>query len=211
MARKASVERKVKKLRLADPSKAARVLKLNKQRGYRMEKYVEEMFNRERELVSKRTPISGNGWLKGDNHILLYPAPQFFIISCKFSAGLQHDTHPEVKIQSRWFADLDRDVQAMRSIGSQFGILICKWHRKVDLLGVANVRDIERITELTGFQFQSEREFTAYQHKSFRVLHRDFHLLQRDIVFDNLHVVLFDALKLRNALVEKDKEMRNAK
>jgi hypothetical protein len=211
MGRKLDKEKQLKKLRLADNEKLAKTLKLNKQRGYRMEKYVEEMFNRGRELVSKRTPISGNGWLKGDNHILLYPAPQFFIVSCKFSAALQHDRLPEMRIHSKWFADLDRDVQVMRSIGSQFGILICKWHRKAELLGAANVRDLALITELTGFQFQPERIIDEYQNKSVRFLHRDFNLLQRDKVFDGLHIVLFDALKFRDALVEKDKEMRNAR
>lgn len=112
---------------LADPSRAARQAKLNKDRGNRMEREVATYLSRNRDLISRRTPMSGAGWLKGDNHVPLPYPPDFFIISCKTSEAVDKEG-PFIRFQNHWLHELDRDFNGMRSIGCKFGVIVLKYH-----------------------------------------------------------------------------------
>lgn len=137
--------RKYDPMRFVDPERAKKQAKINKERGNRMERDVAKFFNQGRELVSRRTPMSGAGWIKGDNHIPLSSPPAFFVISCKTSEA-EHELHgPYIPLHIKWLQELERDTNAMRSIGCRFGALVVKYHgrRKEELFTFLHTSDLD--------------------------------------------------------------------
>jgi len=201
------------RLRYVEPKSHKRILALNKQRGYAMEKWIERFFNEGRVLVSKRTPLSGNSWLKGDNHILLHPEPTFFVVSCKLSAAILETEREKYRkyhrLRDKVFSELERDVTAMKSIGGQFGIVIVKWHEVRDYLAFIPKRDLSIMAEVTGFTPQLNG-FRIPSVKRSATLFADmanyYAYYGAELSLAGIDYVAFNIYDLRRALVEKDKE-----
>jgi hypothetical protein len=102
--------------------------------------------------------------------------------------------------------ELERDVTGMKSIGGQFGILVVKWHNERKYLGLVNVDDLEVMRETTGY-VPEQKTVTERGKKSF-IAYADSVQSYYGQVLDiaGKWYVMFDIVKLREALVEKDKE-----
>ena len=150
----------IDKYEFVNPSKAAKQAKLNKDRGNRMERDVAKYLNRNRVLQTRRTPMSGAGWIKGDNHVPLSYPPDFVLISCKTSEQY-HELHgPYIPFKRLWFDELARDIAAMRSIGCKFGIIVVKYHgrRKEELFTFVSMSDAAIIQAQLDITLPSEYE-----------------------------------------------------
>ncbi len=110
-----------------DIEKARRQARLNKQRADRMERDIAAYLNRNRTQLARRTPQSGAGWIKGDDHVPLIHPPDFFLVSCKMTQAQNEKNQSIIRFSAKWFDELDRDINAMRSIGCKFGVLVLRW------------------------------------------------------------------------------------
>lgn len=136
--------KKFNAMAMVDPDRAKKQAKLNKQRADRMERDVATYLTRGRLQITRRTPQSGAGWIKGDNHVPLASAPDFFLISCKMSQAQTEDNRAYIKFSVKWVDEMRRDVNAMKSIGCKFGIIVVRYFGRArgELFAFVDVNDL---------------------------------------------------------------------
>lgn len=140
-----------------DIEKARKQARLNKQRADRMEREIAAYLNRGRQLIARRTPQSGAGWIKGDDHVPLSTPPDFFIVSCKMTQAQNPKGESIMKFSARWVTELERDVKAMRSIGCKFGIIVLRWFgmSKGEYFALINLSEIAEVERHLNIKFES--------------------------------------------------------
>lgn len=181
-----------------DQDKARKQARLNKQRADRMERDVAAYLTRGRLQIARRTPQSGAGWIKGDNHVPLPSAPDFFLISCKMSQAQDEENNAYIKFHGKWIDELKRDTAAMRSIGCKFGIMVLRWfgRAKGELIAFVDVEDLKTIENVINFKinYNSEKVLTFRKKNGDDVKGPKIY---RSLVLDNLHsVFIIDGIRL---------------
>lgn len=146
--------RKYELMAHVDIEKARKQARLNKQRADRMEREIAAYLNRGRLQLAKRTPQSGAGWIKGDDHVPLPEPPGFFIVSCKMTQAQDETSESIVKFSAKWLTELERDVNAMRSIGCKFGILVLRWfgRSKGEYFAFLNTSELDIVERYIGYR-----------------------------------------------------------
>ncbi len=148
--------RKFDPMAMVDPDRARKQAKLNKQRADRMERDVAAYLTKGRLQIARRTPQSGAGWIKGDNHVPLPTPPHFFLISCKMSQAQTPDNRAYINFSAEWVIELQRDVKAMRSIGCKFGIMVLRWFGRArgELIALVDKTDLPLIEQTLNLKIQ---------------------------------------------------------
>jgi hypothetical protein len=139
-----------------DIEKARRQARLNKQRADRMERDIAAYLNRGRQLLARRTPQSGAGWIKGDDHVPLATPPDFFMISCKMTQAQNEKGESVMKFSAKWITELERDVKSMKTIGCKFGIMVLRWfgRAKGEYFALINLSEVEIVERYLNIKLQ---------------------------------------------------------
>lgn len=182
--------RKFDKMAMLDTEKAKKQARLNKQRADRMERDVAAYLTKGRLLIARRTPQSGAGWIKGDNHVPLPSAPDFFLISCKMSQAQDENSRAYIGFSYKWVDEMRRDVNAMRSIGCKFGMIVLRWfgRAKGELVAFIAVDDLDVIQNTINLKI----EYDAASRFEFKKRNGEYSktaFVFRDVVLANLYKV----------------------
>lgn len=210
-----SPQRKYDPMAFVDNERAKRQARLNKQRASKMERDVAAYLTRGRLHVARRTPQSGAGWIKGDNHVPLPYPPDFFLISCKMSQAQTPDNRAYIRFYTSWVDELERDVKAMRSIGCKFGIFVIRWFGKAsgELIAFVDVRDLPVIENYLNYEIKTSGVVFDYSTKKNGGSKNSERLFRDDVIenlgalykFSNIELVSMHLSKIHEALVEYDK------
>lgn len=144
-----TIARKRKHKGRLNDEQRARIRKLNRERAKRMEREVARV------LGANRTDRSGAGFMKADA-LLTLQSGRSLLIECKTSEFL-NDSGPTIRVQTRdWFPKLQRDVQAMRSIGVIAGFLVIKYLYIADMFCLIPEDDMKIIAQEIGIEMPSD-------------------------------------------------------
>jgi hypothetical protein len=197
-----------------DTEKAKKQARLNKQRADRMERDVAAYLNRGRLLISRRTPQSGAGWIKGDNHVPLPSAPDFFLISCKMSQAQDENSQAYINFSYKWILELNKDVNAMRSIGCKFGIIVLRWfgRSKGELVAFVPVTNTEVIKSIVNLDIKYDNlnkiEFKKKNGEFVKVAKVYRHVVLENLykvfVIDGIEFVAVHLSTIHQALIDYD-------
>ena len=146
---------KRKMLRVLSQEQLNKIRRLNKERAKRMEKEVTQKLN------GKRTPMSGAGFVKGDGIAYLPHNQGIAVIECKLSSMTDKDG-PYITVYGTWLLKLQEDLQAMRSIGAQFGFFVWKYLHISQMFAIIPECHIETVEQTLGVTvpFQSDKTLT---------------------------------------------------
>lgn len=206
--------RKYDHMALVDNERARKQARLNKQRADRMERDVAAYLTRGRLQIARRTPQSGAGWIKGDNHVPLASAPDFFLISCKMSQAQTEDNRAYIAFSVKWVDELRRDVSAMRSIGCKFGMIVIRYfgRAKGELFALIDMQDLDVIERTLNVKFEPSGTIAKAFKKNgeplrMTKLFRDDLLNNLNCVYEvnNAKLLLVDLSTVHEALLRTDK------
>lgn len=213
-----SKARKYDPMAMLDIEKARKQARLNKQRADRMERDIAAYLTRGRQQIARRTPQSGAGWIKGDNHVPLPSAPDFFLISCKMSQAQTPDNRAYIKFSVKWVDEMRRDVDAMQSIGCKFGIIVIRYfgRAKGELFSLIDIQDIPLIEKVLNLKLTPGEVINKDFKKNGQPLRmtkffRDDMLENINKVYrvNNADLMLVNLSTVHEALLEADKLYMN--
>jgi len=101
-------------------------------------------------LLGRRVPMSGAGSMKGDCEVETEKIGRIFI-ECKYSAGMDRDGSPRIRIDFRWFDKMHVDAVKMKA---RFAALVFQYHdvrfAKYVIISTDVLQKYDTLERLTG-------------------------------------------------------------
>lgn len=162
--------------RIVDKTQLDKIRQRNKDRSKAMERYITKHLN------GRRTPMSGAGMIKGDGIVYLPNDSGIAVIECKLT-GVVNKKGPAIAFQVEWLEKLQSDVNAMRSLGAKFGILIVKFMYVREMYAFVRIEDIPVIEKYTEtIVHVTQDTFSAGGIKPWKIRQ-----VQQELFHSNLH------------------------